>query len=414
MKLKKVATITVLGILLSSVPAVQAQQEISVYVNGQKLQFETPPTIIDGNTLVPIRPIFEALGVSVTWDDVNKIASGFDMGVSVQIPIGKAYIVRCGVNVPIEVPGMIINDSTYIPLRAVAESLDCTVTWNQETQTITLNDAGKIDTLVWDTYTYVGEVDNGYAVGYGQLFDNTTNHVKFMGYFSYNILLEGVQYGDGYTYSGTFSDSEWDEGMLWLDDGTTYVGTFSNYKLNGYGTWYNADGGSISGMWVNGEPNGSMAFYDTDGTFLGYDVIETDNSANRAAYEAELADLTENKDAAIAELYEEYMEIVNTDPFSMPEAKEIMDMYEAEAEEAANSAAANAAAANGGNISSYGAAAAQRARREVLEQGKQAVIDMYNNKVDQAKQAYDAAVENIEQIYESQVLQLKKKYGIKD
>ena len=33
-------------------------------------------------------------------------------------------------------PAQLMNDKTMVPLRAVSESLDCTVQWDQETKTV--------------------------------------------------------------------------------------------------------------------------------------------------------------------------------------------------------------------------------------------------------------------------------------
>ena len=38
-----------------------ASEEISVYVDGIKIEFDVPPQIIDGRTMVPVRQIFELL-----------------------------------------------------------------------------------------------------------------------------------------------------------------------------------------------------------------------------------------------------------------------------------------------------------------------------------------------------------------
>lgn len=39
----------------------------TVTLNGETLQFDIPPTVENGRTLVPMRAISEALGASVIW-----------------------------------------------------------------------------------------------------------------------------------------------------------------------------------------------------------------------------------------------------------------------------------------------------------------------------------------------------------
>ncbi len=41
--------------------------EISIIVDGKTLEPDVPPIIVEGRTMVPMRIIFEELGASVTW-----------------------------------------------------------------------------------------------------------------------------------------------------------------------------------------------------------------------------------------------------------------------------------------------------------------------------------------------------------
>ena len=58
-----VATLTVLG---SSVPALAADN-MSVYVNSQKVYYDVQPQTINGRIMVPMRATFSALGADVTY-----------------------------------------------------------------------------------------------------------------------------------------------------------------------------------------------------------------------------------------------------------------------------------------------------------------------------------------------------------
>lgn len=54
----------------------------------------------------------------------------------VQIPIGKNYAVINGTQMPVQVPAQIINESTYVPLRFIGESLGAKVDYNAEAQQV--------------------------------------------------------------------------------------------------------------------------------------------------------------------------------------------------------------------------------------------------------------------------------------
>lgn len=126
-------------------------QEISVYVNDEKLEFDQPPVIIDGRTLVPIRAICEAMGFNVTWNSENiiewygttttiqtvKITDGVNTllleigSKTIQISDGKEAR-----NDEIDVAAQIVNDRTLVPARVVAEAFGADVSWDDETRTV--------------------------------------------------------------------------------------------------------------------------------------------------------------------------------------------------------------------------------------------------------------------------------------
>jgi len=65
-----------------AVPMVVSAQQISVYVDGARVDFpDQQPVIIDGRTLVPVRGAFEMLGFEVEWetDVITIIDSRFDL-----------------------------------------------------------------------------------------------------------------------------------------------------------------------------------------------------------------------------------------------------------------------------------------------------------------------------------------------
>ena len=48
-----------------------ANSPIRLIVNGNVVESDVPPQIIDGRTMVPARPLAEALGAKVEWDEEN-------------------------------------------------------------------------------------------------------------------------------------------------------------------------------------------------------------------------------------------------------------------------------------------------------------------------------------------------------
>ena len=117
-------------VLLFCAP-VFAHPPITVYVDGEKLNFDQPPIIKEDRTLVPMRKIFEALEAEVIWDEPSQSVTGICGEDVIIFRIGKAELYKNGAAAyTMPVPAQIVNDRTLVPLRAVAESLGAEVAWD--------------------------------------------------------------------------------------------------------------------------------------------------------------------------------------------------------------------------------------------------------------------------------------------
>lgn len=128
--LQFVVILLILSILFANVYA----SEISLYVENVKLELENKPFINNGYTLVPVRAIFENLGATVEWDGINKIVTGKTENKTVVLKIDNKIATVNGVPIELAVPAQIINGSTYVPVRFVAESLGAEVNWDNNTR----------------------------------------------------------------------------------------------------------------------------------------------------------------------------------------------------------------------------------------------------------------------------------------
>ena len=111
---------------------------ITVKANGQLVNFDQPPIIIDGRTLVPLRAIFEALGATVDWNGNTQTVTSKKGSTSISLSIDSNSMYKNGKAVTLDVPAQLINDRTLVPARAVAEAFGCDVDWDDTTKTITI------------------------------------------------------------------------------------------------------------------------------------------------------------------------------------------------------------------------------------------------------------------------------------
>jgi hypothetical protein len=112
----------------------------TVYINGVKQVFDQSAYIKDGTTLVPMRPIFEALGADVQYDGNTKKVTGVKSSKTVVLSVGnrKAYLKEKGITSSIELshPAEITNGSTMVPLRFISESLGANVQWDSVNRSV--------------------------------------------------------------------------------------------------------------------------------------------------------------------------------------------------------------------------------------------------------------------------------------
>lgn len=91
-------------------------------VNGDILQGSIKT--INDRTLVPVRVIGECLNAQVSWLSSEKKAVITRNTDTVSIVIGNDYITLNDKQLPIDTSAMIIDDLTYVPLRAISEALN--------------------------------------------------------------------------------------------------------------------------------------------------------------------------------------------------------------------------------------------------------------------------------------------------
>lgn len=123
--------------------------KVTVRVNNFIIESPVPAQIINGRTMLPMRSIFERIGATVTWIESEKIifATSDDLLITMQIdnPIMSVRSVENDEVIKIELdsPPFIKDGSTIVPVRAVAESLGCSVEWDSQTYTVDISTISK-------------------------------------------------------------------------------------------------------------------------------------------------------------------------------------------------------------------------------------------------------------------------------
>ena len=114
----------------------ETPDEISVLVNGKSVKFDQKPIIENDRTLVPLRAIFEAIGAKVEWIAETKTVKAQKDITNVSLTIGENKMYVNGEEKTLDVPAMVKNDRTLVPVRAISEALSCKVDWDGATKSV--------------------------------------------------------------------------------------------------------------------------------------------------------------------------------------------------------------------------------------------------------------------------------------
>lgn len=107
-----------------------------VQLNGLDLTFDVPPQLINSRTMVPMRKIFEELGALVEWNEETQTIIAVKDDNVIIMQIGSDIITVNGEKVALDSPPTIIEGNTLVPIRAVAESFNADVQWEEESQIV--------------------------------------------------------------------------------------------------------------------------------------------------------------------------------------------------------------------------------------------------------------------------------------
>ena len=91
-----------------------------------------------GRTQVPFRLTLEVFGCTVDWDNDTRTAIAEKDGTRVEVPIGEQYLLVNGKRVVMDTTSQIINTRTYLPIRPVVEAFGASVTWDQANQLVVI------------------------------------------------------------------------------------------------------------------------------------------------------------------------------------------------------------------------------------------------------------------------------------
>ena len=136
--MKKKILLAAMVISMAFTAVCRAEDDIKVYLDGARLEFDAAPVIRDNSTLVPFRKIFESLGMTVEWNGEARTGVAQKDGLTVSVAIDSNVMRANGKDIRLIMPPIIISERILVPLRAVSEAAGADVLWDGETRTVTI------------------------------------------------------------------------------------------------------------------------------------------------------------------------------------------------------------------------------------------------------------------------------------
>jgi hypothetical protein len=90
----------------------------------------------NGVMYVPLRSMFEQMGATVTVSDDGQTITAAKSGASVSVTLGKSEVVVNGEVRPLDVPPMVYEGDILVPVRVLSEALGAYVQWVPERQLV--------------------------------------------------------------------------------------------------------------------------------------------------------------------------------------------------------------------------------------------------------------------------------------
>lgn len=135
--MKRTVSIILAFVLVLTITTVCfAEENISVTLNGNKIEFASQPVMQNDRVLVPLRKIAESLGATVTYDGETETVLAVSGSDIIMFQIGSDVIYVNSEPVKTDVVSFETNGTTFVPTRIFAEGFKCKVDWDDPTQTV--------------------------------------------------------------------------------------------------------------------------------------------------------------------------------------------------------------------------------------------------------------------------------------
>lgn len=125
-----------------------AAKEVKIEIDGKAMvPKDMPAVIIDGRTMLPMRQIAQELGCEVNWNEAAKQIYVMRGSDIIVFTVDSKTGYENGKEFTMDVPATIVNDRTMLPVRVLADALHLNIKWDDPNRIVSIQSG---DTVVKD------------------------------------------------------------------------------------------------------------------------------------------------------------------------------------------------------------------------------------------------------------------------
>lgn len=112
--------------------------DIVLEINGEVMDTRVPPHIRNGETFVPIRTLFDPLGITLTWEKDTGTIRGMSSTGTVELRLNSLKASMNGKAYRLNQPPFVLRGVTLVPLRFISEASEARVTFDRTNRRISI------------------------------------------------------------------------------------------------------------------------------------------------------------------------------------------------------------------------------------------------------------------------------------
>lgn len=216
MKIKIVSIIFGLVVLFFTVASAAASQSVVIKFEGRTLELKQAPYIDNGSVMVPLRGVFEQVGIKVHWGGKDRKVTATSNNQEIVLKIGSKTGYVNGKEFSLNSPPIIKNNTTYVPLRFLITHSGFLVNWDQKSKTVSISTLKPSNRTINESDQSTQADTKNQPLVKGKVLDSTGKPVSGVTVRFLYLNSVAKDYTSTTLQDGTFSNSE-------LHPGTEYI-----------------------------------------------------------------------------------------------------------------------------------------------------------------------------------------------